>query len=264
MRLVSIVMDGTMRYQLERVDGGGGGQGAGKGGGGGGDGGGGGSHRRRTLDEFIAAVPASLTSNHGLAWKQVASIVSCRGVGAFGGAPRQACVDFSGRGANVKPRGDIKAAAQGDGDYSAFVAASAAVADAVTEPEQLPCSTLLPSPGDTFGWATVATAFENHYVTHVTSAVKSIAKCIVLDVCTQAPGGLDGQRRAALIVALVAGLQAADGTRPPSFNGPAGKVSAADGAAKAAGATLAYDTVLVYAGGDGRRHCLLQLDTSTL
>jgi len=61
----------------------------------------------------------------------------------------------------------------------------------------------------------VATALENHYVTHVTSAVKAIAKCIVLDVYPQAPGGLDGQRRAALIAALVAGLQAADGTRPP-------------------------------------------------
>jgi len=106
----------------------------------GGGGGGGRGHRRRTLDEFIEAAPASLTSNHGLAWKQVASTVSCRGVGAFRGAPRRVCVDCSGRGGHVKPRGDIKAAAQGDGDYSAFVAASAAVADAMTEPSQLPCS----------------------------------------------------------------------------------------------------------------------------
>jgi len=251
-------MDGTMPYLLERVDGGGGEQGAGKGGGGGG------GHLWGTLDEFIAAVPASLPSNHGLAWKQVASTVSCRDVHAFGGAPRWACVDCSVRGAQVKPRGDIKAAAQGDGDYSAFVAASAAVAVAVTEPSQLPCSTPMAAPGDTSGWPTVATAFENHYVTHVTSAVKFITKCIVLYVYPQAPGGLDGQRRGALIAALVAGLQAADGTRPPSFKWPAGKVSASDGAAMAAGATLAYDTVLVYAGGDGRQRCLLQLDTSTL
>jgi len=176
LRLVAIVMDGTIRYLLERVDGGGGGQGAG------GGGGGGGGHLRRTLEEFIAAVPVSLTSNHGLAWKQVASTVSCRGVHAFGGAPQRACVDCSGRGAHVKPRGDIKAAAQGDGDYSAFVTASAAVADAVTEPSQLPCSTLLAAPGDTSGWAAVATAFENHYVTHVTSAVKAIAKGIFQDL----------------------------------------------------------------------------------
>jgi len=261
LRLVSIVIDGTMRYLLERVDGGGR-QYAG-GDGGGGDGGGGGGRRRRTLDEFIAAVPASLKSSHGLARKQVASTVSCDGVGAFGGARRQAFVDCSGKGAHFKPRGDIKAAAQGDGDYSVFVAAWVAVADAVTEPSQLPCSTLLASTGDTSGWATVATAFRNHYVTHVTSAVKAIAKCIVLDVYRQAPGGLDGQRRAALIAALVSGLHAADGTRPPSFKWPAGTVSA-DGAAMAAGATLAYDTVLIYTGGDGRRRCLLHLDSSTL
>jgi len=88
---VSIVMEGTMRYLLGRVDGGGR-QDAG-GGGGGGEGGGGGGRRRRTLDEFIAAVPASLKSSHGLAWTQVASTVSCHGVGAFGGARRQAFVD---------------------------------------------------------------------------------------------------------------------------------------------------------------------------
>jgi len=134
LRLVSIVIDGTMRYLLECVDGGGGGQGAG------GGGGGGGGHRRCTLDEFIVAVLESLTSSHGLVWKQVASTVSCRGVSAFGGAPRQTCVDCSGRGAHVKPHVDIKAAAQGNGDYSAFVAASAAMADAMTEPSQLPCS----------------------------------------------------------------------------------------------------------------------------
>jgi len=247
-RLVSIVMDGTMRYLVERVDGGG----TGAGGGGGG---------RSTLHEFMAAVPASLMGSHGPAWKQVASNVSCRGVHAFGGAPRRACVCCSGRVAHFKPRGDIKAAAQDDGDYSAFVAASAAVADAVTEPNQLPCSTLLQSPGDTSGWATVAMAFENYYVTHVTSVVKAIAKCIVHDVYPQAPGEHDGQRRVELIAALVAGLQAADGTRPPSFKWPAVKVSTADAASMAAGATLAYDTVLVYAGGDGRRRSLLQLNT---
>jgi len=252
LRLVSIVMDGTMRYLLEGVDGGGGGLGAG------GDGGG-----RRTLDEFMAAVPASLTGSHGLAWKQVASTVSCRGVHAFDGAPRRACASCSGRRANVKPRGDVKAAT-GDGDYTAFVAASAAVAAAVTEPEQLPCSTLLPSPADTGGWANVATSFENHYVTHVTSAVKAIAKCIVHAVYPQAPGGLDGQRRAALIAVLVAGLQAADGTRPPSFKWPAGKVSAAHGAAMTTAATLAYDSVLVYTDGGGRRRSLLHLDTLAL
>jgi len=57
-RLVTIVMDGTMRYLLDGVDGGGCGLGAGGGGGG-----------RRTLDEFMAAVPAPLTGSHGLAWK---------------------------------------------------------------------------------------------------------------------------------------------------------------------------------------------------
>jgi len=54
LRLVSIVMDGRIRYLLERVDGCGGGKGAG------GGGGGGGGHRRRTLDELIAAEPVGL------------------------------------------------------------------------------------------------------------------------------------------------------------------------------------------------------------
>jgi len=52
LRLVSIFMDCTMRFLFERVDGGG----LGAGGGGG---------SRRTLDEFTAAVRASLTSGHG-------------------------------------------------------------------------------------------------------------------------------------------------------------------------------------------------------
>jgi len=141
--------------------------------------------------------------------KQAASTVSCRGVHAFDGASRRACVSCSGRRAHAKQREDVKAAT-GDGDYTAFVAASAAVAAAIIEPEQLPCSTLLPCPADTGGWATVATSFENHYVTHVTSAVKAIVKCIVLAVYPQAPCGLDRQRRPALIAVLVAGLQAAD------------------------------------------------------
>jgi len=251
LRLVSVVMDGTMPYLLERVDGGFGGLGAGGGGGG-----------RRTLDDFMAAVPASLTGSHELAWKHVASTVSCRGVHAFGGAPRRACASISGRGAHAKQRGDVKAAT-GDGDYTAFVAASAAVAAAVTEPEQLPCSTLLAAPGDTAGSATVATSFDNHYVTHVTSAVKVIAKCIVLAVYPQTPGGSDGHSHAALVDALVSGLHAADGSRPSMVGWPAG-TPAADGQAMAAAATLAYDSVLVYTDGGGRRRSLLHLDTLAL
>jgi len=177
LRLVSIVMRGTMRYLVERVDGDG--QGAGGGGG------------RRTLDEFMAAVPSPLTGSHGLSWKRVASTVSCRGVHAFGCAPRRACACCSGWGAHVKPRGHVKPAT-GDGDYTAFVAPSAAVAAAAKKRQQLPCSTLLQSPADTAGWAPVATSSENDYVTHVTSTVKTIAKCIVVTVYPQAPGGSDG------------------------------------------------------------------------
>jgi len=251
LRLVFIVMDGTMRYLLERVDGGGGGLGAGGGGGG-----------RRTLDEFMAAVPALLTGSYGLAWKEVASTVSCCGVHAFGGAPRRACASCSGRRANVKQRGDDKAAT-GDGDYTASVAASVAVAAAVTEPEQLPCSTLLPSPADTGGWATVTTSVENLYVTYVTSAVKAIAKWIVLAVYPQTPGVSDGHPHAALVDALVCGLHAADGSRPPMVGWPAG-TPAAEGQDMAAAATLAYDSVLVYTDCGGRRRSLLHLNTLAL
>ena len=67
-----------------------------------------------------------------------------------------------------------------------------AVAAAAKKRQQLPCSTLLQSPADTAGWAPVATSSENHYVTHVTSTVKTIAKCIVVTVYPQAPGGSDG------------------------------------------------------------------------
>jgi len=248
LRLVSIVMDGTMRFLVERFDGGG----LGAGGGGG----------RRILDEFMAAVPASLTGSHGLAWKQVASTVWCRGVHAFGGALRRACASCSGRGAHVKQRGDLKAATS-DGDYTAFDAASAAVAAAVTEPQQLPCSTLLPSPADTGGWASVATTFETHYVTHATSAIKAIAKCIVLYVYPQTQGGSDGRPCAAPVDAHVAGLHAADGSRVPVVGWPAG-TPAADGQTMAAAAALAYETVLVYMCGGGRRRSLLHLDTLAL
>jgi len=112
----------------------------------------------------MAAVRASLTGSHGPAWKQVASTVSCSGIHAFGCAPRRACVFCSGRGARAKQRGNVKAATS-VGDYTAFVAASATVAAVVTEPEQLPCSTRLPSPADTGGLASAATTFEYHYVT---------------------------------------------------------------------------------------------------
>jgi len=248
LRLVPVVMDGTMRYLFGRVDGGG----LSAGGGGG----------RRTLDEFMAALPASLTGSHGLAWKQVASTVSCRGVRAFGGAPRRACASCSGRGAHVKQRGDVRAATGAD-DYTTFVAASAAVAADVTEPEHLPCSTLLPSPADTGGWATGATSFVYHYVTHVTWPVKAITKCIVLDVYPQTPGGSDGHPRAALVDTLVAGLHTADGSRPPVVEWPAG-TPAADGKTRAAAAAMAYDTVLVYMDGGGRRRSLLHIDKLAL
>jgi len=246
LRLVSIVVDGTMRYLFERVDGGG-------------LGAGGGGVDRRTLDEFMAAVPASLTGSNGLAWKQVASTVSCRGVHVFGGAPRPACVCCLGRAAHAKQHGDVKAAISA-GDYAAVVAASAAVAAAVTEPDQLPCSTLLPRPVDTGGWATVATTLENHYVTHVTWTVKAIAKCIVLDVYPQTPGGSEGHFRAALVDTLVAGLHATDGSRPAVVVWPAG-TPAANNQTMAATAALAYDTVLVYIAFGDRRCLLLHLDT---
>jgi len=242
-------MDGRMWYLLERVDGGG----LGASGGGGG---------RRTLDEFITAVPASLTGSHGLALQQVASTVSRRGVHAIGGARRQVCASCSGRGAHAKQSGDVKAAT-GDDEYTAFVAASAAVAEAVTEPEQLPCSTLLPSPADTGGWATVATSFESHFVTHVTQAVKAIAKCIVLAVYLQTPGASDGHPHAALVDALVSGPHAADGSRPPMIGWPEG-TPAADGQAMVAAVTLAYDSVLVFTYGGGRRRLLLHPDTLAL
>ena len=238
-----------MRYLFERVDGGG----LGAGGGGG---------SRRTLDEFMAAERASLTGSHGPPCKQVVSTVSCRGVHAFGDAPWRASVCCSGRRVNAKQLGDFKAATSAVDD-TASVAASAAVTAAVTEPVQLPCSTLLPSPADTGGWASVATTFENHFVTRVMWAVKSIAKCIVLDVYPQTPGGSDGQPRAALVDALVAVLHAANGSRPPVVGWPAG-TPAADGKTMAAAAALAYDTVLVYTGGSGRRRSLLHLDILAL
>ena len=169
---------------------------------------------------------------------------------------------YSGRGLNAKQLGDFKAATSA-GDYTASVAASAAVTAAVAEQVQLPCSTLLPSPADTGGWASVATTFENHYVTHVMWAVKAIAKCIVLDVYPQTPGVSDGQPRAALVDALVAVLHAADGSRPPAVGWPAG-THAADGKPMAAAAALAYDTVLVYTDGGGRRRSLLHLDILAL
>ena len=67
----------------------------------------------------------------------------------------------------------------------------------------------------------------------------------------------------ALVDALVAGLHAADGSRPPVVDWPAG-TPAADGQTTAAAAALAYDTVLVYTDGGGRRRSLLHLDTLVL